>query len=142
MLSKAHTIQWGSGMPEAGTGGSGPLPFSFSFMHMNNFLAEMRGPFEGRTVCLAIADDSEHLANTKERLQQIMRQWDELLKRNNMNLRVLKTEYMAVKKEQEQRNITIHNNQIQKVDSVDMGNIITADIITEPEVKHRLSKFS
>ena len=82
-------------------------------------------------------------ADSREKLQDIMNQWDWELTRAGLKLSYAKTEYMQVGREPEEGDITVNDHVLNKTNNFRyLGSKLTSTNIMEEEVNNRIANFS
>ena len=92
---------------------------------------------------LGYADDVGQSADTLQRLETIMNQWDQELSRAGLKLSYSKTEFMKIGRFPEEGDLIVNGIQLNETtEFVYLGSKITSDNLIEKEVKHRIGKFT
>ena len=93
--------------------------------------------------CFGYADDVARTTDSREKLQDIMNQWDRELTRAGLKLSYAKTEYMQVGRKPEEGDITVNDHVLNKTNNFRyLGSKLTSTNIMEEEVNNRIANFS
>ena len=89
------------------------------------------------------ADDVGQTADSIQRLETIMNQWDHELSRAGLKLSYSKTEFMKVGRCPDDGGIVVNEQVIKEVgEFVYLGSKLTSDNLIENEIQNRISKFT
>ena len=98
---------------------------------------------EGETFCFAYADDVVQTARSKQQLEDIMNQWNEVFEEHGLKLSFNKTEYVMVARAPIEETLTVGGHDIAWREKFTyLGSQINTDNRIEHEIDSIISKFS
>ena len=116
-----------------------PLLF---IIYLNHILMNI-GREDYQAECLGYADDVAQTADSREKLQVIMNQWDRELTKAGLKMSYAKTEYMQVGRDLEEGDVTVNGHVLKKTDNFTyLGSKVTSNNLMEEEVNNRIAKFT
>ena len=116
-----------------------PLLFVIYFNHV--FVNIKREDYQAE--CFGYADDVAQTADSRDKLQDIMNQWDRELTKAGLKLSYTKTEYMQVGRDIDAGDITVNGHVLKKTDNFTyLGSKMTSNNLMEEEVNNRIAKFT
>ncbi|XP_071493217.1 uncharacterized protein [Diadema antillarum] len=93
--------------------------------------------------CLGYAECIAQTADSRDKLQDIMSQWDRELTKAGLKMSYTKTECMHVGRDLEEGNVAINGHVLKKTDNFTcLGSKITSNNLMEEEVNNRITKFT
>ena len=116
-----------------------PLLF---IIYLNHILVNIKRE-DFHAECLGYADDVAQTADSRDKLQDIMNQWDRELTKAGLKMSYSKTEYMQVGRDLEKGDVIVNGHVLEKTDNFTyLGSKITSNNLMEEEVNNRITKFT